>query len=193
MGSQTPPVGPLQCSCASGVGQGPGGVHSCLGRRSRCRRCLLKGCERWFRPCRPQARYCSADCREAARRWRRWYASRRYRSSVPGQEQRRAQSRRYRQRLRQRQQLAAQLAPTEPASVSEGQRAAAETQQGAGVPCQRPGCYVLFVLTSRSPQQHCCSCGCRKALRRVRQREACQRARLRRLQRRRRRASRGPP
>jgi hypothetical protein len=192
LGSRSPPVGPLQCSCSSGKGQGPGAVGSHPGRHYRCRRCLLKGCERWFRPCRPQARYCSADCREAARRWRRWYASRRYRASAGGQERRRQQSRCYRQRRRERQQTL-QLANDAPVRVNEGQRPAENPQALADVPCQRPGCYVLFVLTSRSPQQHFCSCQCRQALRRVRQREVCRRGRRRRLQRRRRRASRGPP
>ena len=40
-------------------------------RRPRQRRCLLKGCEKPFRPTHPQARYCSPECRAAARRWRR--------------------------------------------------------------------------------------------------------------------------
>jgi hypothetical protein len=37
--------------------------------------------------------------------------------------------------------------------------------------CFRPGCYVLFAVTTRSPQQCFCSSACRNALRRVRQRE----------------------
>ena len=38
---------------------------------SRPRRCLLKGCERWFSPVSSASRYCSDACRVAARRWRR--------------------------------------------------------------------------------------------------------------------------
>ena len=38
--------------------------------------------------------------------------------------------------------------------------------------CFRPGCYVRFPVTIRSPQQCFCSSACRNALRRVRQREA---------------------
>ena len=49
-----------------------------------CRRCLLKGCERWFLPRWPQARYCSPACQHAARRWRRWHASQRYRATTHG-------------------------------------------------------------------------------------------------------------
>jgi len=37
--------------------------------------------------------------------------------------------------------------------------------------CFRPGCYVLFPVTTRSPRQCFCSSACRNALRRVRQRE----------------------
>jgi hypothetical protein len=37
--------------------------------------------------------------------------------------------------------------------------------------CLRPGCYVRFTATTRSPQQCFCSSACRKALRRVRLRE----------------------
>ena len=67
-----------------------------------CRRCLLKGCERWFRPRRPQARYCRPACQDAARRWRRWRAGQRYRDTANGQQHRRDQSRRHRDRQRQR-------------------------------------------------------------------------------------------
>jgi hypothetical protein len=70
--------------------------------RPRRRLCLLKGCEQPFRPSSPQARYCSAECRAAARRWRCWRASRTYRASEHGQARRRDQSRQYRQRRRAR-------------------------------------------------------------------------------------------
>jgi hypothetical protein len=63
-----------------------------------CRRCLLKGCERWFLPRRPQARYCSPACQHAARRWRRWHASQRYRATTHGKQRRRDQARHYRSR-----------------------------------------------------------------------------------------------
>jgi hypothetical protein len=128
----------------------------------RRRRCLLKGCEQWFQPSRPQARYCSEACRQAARRWRRWRASQQYRHSTHGGERRREQSRRYRQRRRQ----ACQLQP-EPAC--EGQRPA---RIFSGRCCDRPGCYERFAAPPRSPGQHFCSCSCRQALRRVRVREA---------------------
>jgi hypothetical protein len=65
-------------------------------------------------------------------------------------------------------------------SVCEGQRPAEIPEEFANCPCDRPGCYELFVLQSRSPQQHFCSSACRQALRRVRQRERRLRARRRR-------------
>jgi hypothetical protein len=138
------------------------------------RRCLLKGCEHWFSPRHPQTRYCSVTCQQEARRWRRWRAGQRYRVSDGGQQQRREQSRRYRERLRQRQTSAA--AQTQ---EREGQRAAQNPQESQGQPCDRPGCYQLFVPSPRSPRQHFCSCSCRLALRRVRQREIRQRQRRR--------------
>jgi hypothetical protein len=60
---------------------------------------LLKGCEESFQPSDPQARYCSADCREAAALWREWKAQRRYRRSDHGRKRRQEQSRRRRGRL----------------------------------------------------------------------------------------------
>ncbi len=169
-----------------------------------CRRCLLKGCERWFLPPRPQARYCGPACQEAAEHWRSWYAGQRYRATIQGKQRRRDQARRRRERARQRSSLAestSQTSPIEPASpVIEahttstsdstptipadrqrvGQRPAEIPQNSCGRPCSRPGCYVLFLPSARSPDQHFCSGSCRQALRRVRQREARLRRRRRR-------------
>jgi hypothetical protein len=71
--------------------------------RPRTRRCLLKGCEKRYRPRRARQRYCSPECRQAARAWRRWKAQQRYRASAGGKQKRNGQSRRYRERLRKRQ------------------------------------------------------------------------------------------
>jgi hypothetical protein len=71
-------------------------------RGPRARRCLLKGCNEWFTPVWPQARYCSDACRAAAARWRVWKAQQRYRQTVRGRACRGAQSRRHRQRQRER-------------------------------------------------------------------------------------------
>jgi hypothetical protein len=169
-----------------------------------CHRCLLKGCERWFLPPRPQARYCGPACQEAAEHWRSWHAGQRYRATIQGKQRRREQARRRRVRARQRSTLAEsapQTSPIEPASpVIEahttpqsgstpinpadsqrvGQRPAEIRPNSCGLPCSRPGCYVLFLPSARSPDQHFCSGSCRQALRRVRQREARLRRRRRR-------------
>jgi len=97
-GSHTP-VGPDEDSTLPAEeresGQSPG-------RRPRTRCCLLKGCERRFRPERVGQRYCSDECRQAARRWSRWKAQQSYRATAAGQERRNGQSLRYRQRVRNR-------------------------------------------------------------------------------------------
>ncbi len=69
----------------------------------RARRCLLKGCERWFIPSRPQVQFCTEGCSREAGEWRRWHAEQRYRASEQGRQRRREQSQRYRERRRRRQ------------------------------------------------------------------------------------------
>ena len=88
--------------------------------RPRRRRCLLKGCERWFRPERAQERYCSVACRQAARTWARWKAQQRYRATAAGREKRNGQSRRYRERVCNRTQV------TPEGSLPEGARVIAQ-------------------------------------------------------------------
>jgi hypothetical protein len=180
-----------------------------------CRRCLLKGCERWFLPNRPQARFCSPACRDAAQRWRRWRAAQRYRATTHGKQRRSDRARRYRSRRQQRSTgpeppppspqvepeppvVTAQPPPTTdpPTTLTpagEGQRPDGIPEQSCGLPCDRPGCYDVFLPTPRSPLLHFCSCSCRRALRRVQQREARLRQRRRRGGRPQRRCHRGPP
>jgi hypothetical protein len=177
-------VDPLQSGDGLGAGQVRGGK-----RPPGARRCLLKGCECWFRPARCQARYCSPVCQMAARRWRRWRAEQTYRATPQGKACRRAQSCRYRERRRERQAAVA----ANPDALCEGQRPAEIPEDLQNFPCDRPGCYELFMRQPRSPQQHFCSSACRKALRRVVQRERRQRERRRRGIRLRRPASRSPP
>jgi hypothetical protein len=86
-------------------------------RRPRGRACLLKGCERRFRPRYPRTRYCSEECREEAQRWREWKARHHYRQSEGGKQKRRAQSRRYRLRSKR-----ARTAHPGPARPREGHR-----------------------------------------------------------------------
>ena len=193
-----PPVGHSQFPRWLPPGQLPGSHrwHPC------CRRCLLKGCERWFLPRHPQARYCSLDCRKAAGRWRVWLACQRYRATPNGRQHRRDQAQRYRVRVHQRCPLSqpeptpAQIEaappvaellvqptpdpPTPPCADCVGQRPAEISQDSSGSPCHRPGCYVLFLPAVRSLEQRFCCRLCRQALRRVRQREARLRLRRRR-------------
>jgi len=143
------------------------GQGSCQAPRQR--RCLLKGCERFFKPEYHQSRYCGAACQDAADRWRRWSANQTWRKTEGGRECRRQQSSRYRQRVRERR--GAEQAATEGSAETscEGERPADASEKSS---CARPGCYELFVSAPHSPRQRFCSCLCRKALRRVLQREA---------------------
>jgi len=68
----------------------------------RLRRCLMKGCEQLFHPRQARQRYCTEDCRKAARRWSRWKAQQKYRASDGGKQKRNGQSRRYRDRAKRR-------------------------------------------------------------------------------------------
>ncbi len=80
-------------------------------RRPRTRGCLLKGCEQRFHPLQARQRYCSQQCRRAARQWSRWKAQRSYRATTAGKEKRNGQSRRYRERVRDRNQALEEAVP----------------------------------------------------------------------------------
>ena len=79
--------------------------------RPRRRLCLLKGCERRFRPKHARQRYCSPQCRKAARAWSRWKAQESYRATAVGKQRRNGQSRRYRERVRSRKSPADEAVP----------------------------------------------------------------------------------
>jgi len=152
----------------------------------RPRRCLLKDCEQWFRPVHPQCRYCSAKCRQAAERWRRWRAQHKYRASRNGRDCRQEPARRYRQRCRAHPPLCAAFAATvsppadSSAATCEGKRLLEKSEKVPLCSCDRPGCYVLFPAGSvYNPRRFCCVLCC-KALRCVREREARWRRRRRR-------------
>jgi hypothetical protein len=142
----------------------------------RPRRCLLKGCERLFWPRYSRSHYCGEECRHAAGRWRRWRAGQRYRATENGKQQRREQSKRYRERVRER-----QAASADADSPCEGQRIASAQEDFSGWPCARPGCYELFTLAHEHSCQRFCSVACRLALRRVLDRDARYQARRRRM------------
>jgi hypothetical protein len=86
-------------------------------RRPRTRECLLKGCGRRFRPRRARERYCSRECRQAARKWSRWKAQQRYRATAAGREKRNGQGQRYRERVRNRKRATPEEALPEAARV----------------------------------------------------------------------------
>ena len=81
----------------------------------RARRCLLRGCEKRFHSRQAHQRYCSAECREAAREWSRWKAQERYRAGRAGKQQRSGQSQRYRERVKCRK-------PPEPEALRDAAR-----------------------------------------------------------------------
>ena len=146
-----PPLGPPSEYPRSSPRQAPG----CC----RQRLCLLKGCEQPFHPRHSLARYCSAACRQAARRWSLWRANQRYRGSQQGQCHRREQAHRWRTRVAQR---------CDSGSTAEcpceGYHKAPAAKEFC---CSRPGCYQCFTHNSRSPLQRFCSFLCRRALSRM--------------------------
>jgi hypothetical protein len=98
-----PPMGPIQDPPQRRTNQeGSRRAAKRRKRRPRLRRCLLKGCDRRFRPKHPGSRYCGDECRSKARRWSRWKSQKRYRATALGKQQRRAQSSRHRERVRAR-------------------------------------------------------------------------------------------
>ncbi len=140
-----------------------GGRPTRLPRRPRMRRCLLKGCEQRFHPRQARQRYCSEECRKAARKWPHWKAQEKYRSTRACKQQRSAQSRRYRERVKNRKR-------PELEAVHEAARVITP-EHFFDYSCDRPGCYVGFVRARRSPLQRFCSHDCRRALDRVQERE----------------------
>lgn len=170
----------------------------------RPRRCLLKGCEHWFRPSHPACRYCSPQCRTAADRWRRWRAQQRYRAHAHGRRHRRQQAQRYRQRRAARVTTASpaaatppptpdNVAPQPPPKATEGKRHPKNPNDVVLRPCDRPGCYVLLAVASPWQTRRFCCVLCQRALRCLLQREARFRRRRRRGLRRPGRRPRPPP
>lgn len=145
---------------------------SCSTQASACecrqRLCLLKGCERPFHPPQPSSRYCSDECRQAARAWSQWQANQRYRASDQGKCRRREQSRRWRVRACQRRSAEDSHEAAWPMG-GEGYQHGALDQECL---CPRPGCYEGFTRSRRSPLQKFCGASCRQALWRVLQRES---------------------
>lgn len=148
--------------------------------KARWRGCLLQGCSCSFLPSSWNQRYCSKSCRKAADKWRRRKAAREYRRSETGKAKRAAQAKRHRERRKGQDQIRQQVSESDLAEES-GRLTASEGHHsfvGEGdFCCDRPGCYVLFDRSARSPLQRFCTSSCYQAMRRVRAREARWRAR----------------
>jgi Isochorismatase family len=131
-------VGHAQFPRALSQGQPPSSRSGSRRWHPCCRLCLLKGCERWFLAQRPQTRYCSSACQQAARRWRRWHASQRYRATTHRKQHRRDQARRYRSRRQHRstspepEPPPGQSAPQPPRSTSPEGSSGSKAPRGQG-------------------------------------------------------------
>ena len=93
-------MGPSEDHPNSRINQERSGNRSC--RRARSRRCLLKGCDRVYRPDHPLQRYCGEECRREAEIWRRWKAQQKYRATAQGKAKRKQQCERRRERRKAR-------------------------------------------------------------------------------------------
>lgn len=158
-------MGPLQHVSRSPEAQ----VPSC---RPRVRECLLKGCGREFLPDCARRCYCSEACREAARVWSLREAQRRYRQSEKGRAARREQACRRRERQREREREQPRQPPESgPSDPPQNPRVGHQQETceppGEKIPCRRPGCYVEFRFSSRTPGRRFCSSLCHKAFRRA--------------------------
>ena len=125
----------------------------------------IEGMRQIVRAAAGAARYCGAECRRAAKRWRDSKSRRRYRKKESGRRKRREQSRRHRRRQQERKRRGEDVlvAVEAPAWVI--------TQEKRSSSCDRPGCYESFERTRRSPLQRFCTGACRRALYRVIERE----------------------
>jgi hypothetical protein len=150
----SPPMGPPENLTDHPENQA--GRRKRSARRPRARCCLLKGCAQSFHPLQPSQRYCSAECRKAAREWSRWKAQQRYRATKSGKAKRTDQSRRYRERVKSRKPAAPEvdnetarvITPKEffrpflrPAGLLRGVRACAAKSLAAILFARLPACH----------------------------------------------------
>lgn len=120
-------------------------------RRARKRRCLLKGCNRVYRPDHPLQRYCSEACRGEARRWRRWKAQQKYRGSALGRARRKGQCRRRRQRRKALSAAAEQAARVIPIRFFRpGLRSARLLRKVPENPALSPAAFLLARMPARA-------------------------------------------
>lgn len=137
------------------------------GSRPRKRRCLLKGCGRWFASQDQRRRYCSPGCTAAAAAWSRQRAQEDYRKSPKGRARRREQCRCRRRREKERPRRA-QAPVAGGGAACEGH----QREEKRGFLCARPGCYERVEANGRTSQRRFCTHRCWRALRTVLDREA---------------------
>jgi hypothetical protein len=156
---------PEDCTCQPARRECAGG-RKWPGRRPRTRECLLKGCGRRFRPWRARQRYCSRECRQAARKWSRWKAQQRYRATAAGREKRNGQGRRYRERVGSRKQATPEEALPEAARVITPEVLRPLLRPPWLLPrvCRTPAIAGPAVLLSRVPARHGAGPAARAAL-----------------------------
>jgi hypothetical protein len=134
------------------------------GRRLGWRICLRKECGRRYQARHWRQRYCrNADCLRELRRWQAARRQRKRRATAEGlQEHARAERERRRRKKSQ--------ATSPSTSVRDGARGHAIKKISAGAICDRPGCFEPPRASIRTPARYCGD-ECRRALRRVRDRE----------------------
>ena len=134
----------------------------------RRRTCLRKGCGRVYSASRWNQRYCQEPgCQQLVKRWQAAKRQRAHRRS-PQNRKRHAEAEAKRRRDR-----AAQARPNDDADVeqtADQDRAWSRSRKFPGEFCDRPGCYESLPEHSRAPARYC-GHDCRRAVRRVRDRE----------------------
>ena len=137
-----------------------------LGRRT----CLRKGCGQVYQSRCWNQRYCQdPDCLREVRRWQAAKRQRVHRQS-PGNRKRHADEQ-ARRRQQQRATPANRAAASDACSnCGKDHRAWSRSKRIPDNFCDRPGCYESPPTSSRAPSRYC-GCDCRRAVRRVLDRE----------------------
>jgi len=134
----------------------------------RRRTCLRKGCGRVYTPSRWNQRYCQdAECRRLVLRWQAAKRQRAHRR-LPQNRKRHAEAEAKRRRDRAVQ--AHSDSGTDVEKSPDQDRAWSRSRKIPGEFCDRPGCYEPLPEHSRAPARYC-GHDCRRAVRRVRDRE----------------------
>lgn len=137
---------------------------STRGGRPRWRTCLRKGCGRRFQASHWKQRYCrEPGCLRELRRWQAAKRQRKRRATAEGREKHAQAERRRRGRMKNQASLPS-------GSICGGARGHAIKRILPGSICDRPGCFESPRTSARAPADYCGD-ECRRAMRRVRDRE----------------------